>query len=140
MISKRQTTTPAPSRQLVSPPPPHLTRHQELLAGMGSDAVSIQTIVAPSPIHHYQAWSPPVSARRLQEAMVGSTLMYGPKITWRGQRGMEEGFQKTPNRMGMATLGVLPSTPIASLEAEGSSMPVRARLDRRQEGFAARLC
>ena len=53
---------------------------------------------------------------------------------------MEEGPQRTLKRMRRATLGALPSTPIAFLGAEGGSIPARARLDRRQEGFAARLC
>lgn len=44
------------------------------------------------------------------------------------------------NRISRATLSVLPSTPIAFLEAEGGSMPARARPDQRQEGFAVRLC
>ena len=37
------------------------------------------------------------------------------------------------------SLGVLPSTPVAFLQAEGGSVPARARLDRRQGAFAIRL-
>lgn len=52
---------------------------------------------------------------------------------------MCETFQRSINRMSRATLGTLPSTPIAFLQAEGGSLPARARLDRRQESFAVRL-
>ena len=41
--------------------------------------------------------------------------------------------------MTRATLGVLPSTPVAFLQAEGGSVPAEARLDGRQEAFAIRL-
>src|SRR6266705_6488376 len=41
------------------------------------------------------------------------------------------------NRMSRATLGGLKSTPVAFLEAEGGSMPSLARLDKRQEAYAA---
>lgn len=58
---------------------------------------------------------PPISARHLQEAIVSSTLIYGSEVTWRGQRGMETSVQKSINRMARATLGALPSTPVASL-------------------------
>lgn len=70
---------------------------------------------------------------------MGSTLMYGSEIAWRGQRGMGRAFQKSINRMSRASLGVLPSTPVAFLQAEGGSMPAVGRLDRRQEAFAIRL-
>ena len=30
--------------------------------------------------------APPITARHLQKAIVGSTLMYGSEITWRGQK------------------------------------------------------
>ena len=82
---------------------------------------------------------PPLSARHLQEAIVGSTMMYGAEVTWRGQVGMSSAFQKGINRMTRATLGVLPSTPVAFLQAEGGSIPAVARLQGRQEAFAIRL-
>lgn len=52
---------------------------------------------------------------------------------------MERAFQKIINRMARASLGVLPSTPVAFLQAEGWSLPAQARLDRRQSSFATRL-
>lgn len=52
---------------------------------------------------------------------------------------MSRAFQRSINRVARATLGVLPSTPVAFLQAEGGSMPAVARLDRRQEAFAIRL-
>ena len=82
---------------------------------------------------------PPLSARHLQEAIVGSTLMYGSEVVWRGQRSMCQAFQRSINRMTRATLGVPPSTPVAFLQAEGGSIPAEARLDGRQEAFAVRL-
>ena len=82
---------------------------------------------------------PPLSARHLQEAIVGSTMMYGAEVTWRGQKSMGRTFQKGINRMTRATLGVLPSTPVAFLQAEGGSIPAVARLNGRQEAFAVRL-
>lgn len=82
---------------------------------------------------------PPLSARHLQEAIVGSTLMYGSEVAWRGQKGMCRTFQKSINRMSKATLGALPSTTVAFLQAEGRSVPVEARLNGRQEAFAIRL-
>ena len=82
---------------------------------------------------------PPLAARHLQEAIIGSTLMYESEVTWRGQRGMGRTFQRSINRMSRATLGVLPSTPVAFLQAEGGSIPATARLNRRQEAFAIRL-
>ena len=48
-------------------------------------------------------------------------------------------FQKSINRMSRATLGVLPSTLVAFLQAEGGSVPAEARLNGRQEAFAIRL-
>lgn len=81
---------------------------------------------------------PPISARHLQEAIVGSTFMYGSEVTWRGQRGMESSFQRSINRMARS-LGVLPSTPVAFLQAEGGSLPAQARLQKRQSAFAIRL-
>ena len=65
--------------------------------------------------------------------------MYGSEVTWRGQKSMSRTFQKNINRMARATLGVLPSTPVAFLQAEGGSIPAEARLDGRQEAFAIRL-
>lgn len=41
--------------------------------------------------------------------------------------------------MARAILGVLPSTPVAFLQAEGGSLPARARLDKRQAAFEFRL-
>ena len=79
---------------------------------------------------------PLLAARHLQEAIVGSTLMYGSEITWRGQASMRKDFQRIINRMSRTTLGVLPSTPVAFLQAEGGSVPADARLNRRQEAFA----
>ena len=82
---------------------------------------------------------PPIAARHLQEAIVGSTLMYGSEVTWGGQKGMERTFQRSINGMAGASLGVLPSTPDAFLQAEAGSLPARARVDRRQSAFATRL-
>ena len=82
---------------------------------------------------------PPFAARHLQEAIVGSTLMYRSEITWRGQKGMSKAFQRGINRMSRSSLGVLSSIPVAFLQAEGGSTPAVARLDRRQEAFAVRL-
>ena len=65
--------------------------------------------------------------------------MYGFEVTWRGQRNMSRTFQKNINRVTRATLGVLPSTPVAFLQAEGGSVPAEARLNGRQEAFAIRL-
>lgn len=50
---------------------------------------------------------PPIAARHLQEAIVGSTLMYGSEITWRCQKRMSETFQKSINRMSRSSLCVL---------------------------------
>ena len=65
--------------------------------------------------------------------------MYGSEVTWRGQAGMERTFQRSINRMARASLGVLPSTPVAFLQAEGGSLPARSRLEKRQAAFATRL-
>ena len=65
--------------------------------------------------------------------------MYGSEITWRGQAATGKAFQRSINRMSRSSLGALPSTPVAFLQAEGGSTPARARLDRRQEAFAIRL-
>ena len=46
----------------------------------------------------------PISARHLQEAIVGSTLMYGTEITWRGQRSMEEEKKKIEAEAAAATV------------------------------------
>ena len=79
---------------------------------------------------------PPLSARHLQEAIVGSTVMYGTEVTWKGQGFMRDSIQRTINRMSRASLGVLRSTPIPFLEAMGGSMPAEARL---QACYAGRL-
>ena len=50
---------------------------------------------------------PPLAARHLQEAIVGSTLMYGSEVTWRGQSAMGRAFQRSINRMSRAIMGVL---------------------------------
>ena len=52
---------------------------------------------------------------------------------------METAFQKSINRVARASLGVLPSTPVAFLQAEGGSLPAATRLDRRQSALATRL-
>ena len=52
---------------------------------------------------------------------------------------MADRIQKTLNRISRATLGALPSTPVAFPEAEGESMPAVAQLDKKQEGYAQRL-
>ena len=57
---------------------------------------------------------------------------------WRGQGGVERVVQTTLNDMARATLGVLPSTPTAFLQASGGILGARACLDRRQAAFAAR--
>ena len=80
-----------------------------------------------------------LAARHLQEAIVGSTLMYGSEIAWRGQASMSRAFQRSINRMSRSSLGVLSSTPVTFLQAEGGSLPAKGRLDRRQEAFAIRL-
>ena len=41
--------------------------------------------------------------------------------------------------MTRASLGVLPSTPVAFLQAEGGSLPARVRLEERRAAFATRL-
>ena len=82
---------------------------------------------------------PPLAARHPKEAIVGSTLMCGSEISWRGQKGMSKAFQRNINRMSRSSLGVLSSTPVAFLQAEGGSTPAVARLDRRQEAFTIRL-
>ena len=82
---------------------------------------------------------PPIAARHLQEAIVGSTLMYRSEVSWRDPRGAERTFQKSTNRMARASLGVLSSTPIAFLQAEGGSLPARARLEKRKTSFTIRL-
>ena len=61
---------------------------------------------------------PPLAARHRQEAIVGSTLMYGSEITWKGQVGMRKAFQRSINRMSRASMGVLSSTPVAFLQRE----------------------
>ena len=82
---------------------------------------------------------PPLSARHLQEAIVGSTLMYGSEITWRGQRHMSSSIQRSINRMTRSALGTLKSTPVSFLQASGGSMPAEARLQFRQACYAGRL-
>ena len=82
---------------------------------------------------------PPLSARHLQEAIVGSTAMYGVEVTWRGQRFMTDEIQKTINRMTRASLGVLGSTPVSFLQSMGGSMPAETRLQFRQACYAGRL-
>ena len=51
-----------------------------------------------------------------------------------------KGFQRSVNQIGGALLGVLPSTPVAFLEAGGGSMLAVARLNRRQGGLAVGVC
>lgn len=74
---------------------------------------------------------PPIAARHLQEAIVGSTLMYGSKVTWMGQKKMEAAYQRSIDRMAKASSGVLSPTPVAFLQAEGGSLPAGARLEKR---------
>lgn len=82
---------------------------------------------------------PSIAARHLKDAIVGSTLMYGAEVTWRGQVGMRKTFQKSINRMTRASLGALPSTLVTFLQTEGGSLPALARLEKRQGDFAIRL-
>ena len=82
---------------------------------------------------------PPLSARHLQEAIVGSTLMYGSEVTWRGQRFMTDSIQRAINRMTRSSLGTLISTPVHFLQSVGGSMPAMARLQFRQACYAGRL-
>lgn len=82
---------------------------------------------------------PPLSARHLQEVIIGSTLMYGSEVTWRGQAFMRVSIQRAINRMSRSSLGVLRSTPIAFLEAFGGSMLVVPRLDMRQAAYVGRV-
>ena len=82
---------------------------------------------------------PPLSARHLQEAIVGSTLMYGTEVTWKGQSFMKDSIQKAINRMSRASLGVMRSTPISFLESVGGSMPAGPRLQFRQACYAGRV-
>ena len=49
---------------------------------------------------------------------------------------MRDSIQKAINRMSRATLGVLGSTPVASLETMGGSMPAEPRLQFRQACYA----
>ena len=67
--------------------------------------------------------------------------MYGSEVTWRGQRPrrVERTFQRSINRMARVILGVLPSTPVAFLQASGWSLPAQARLDMGQAAFEFRL-
>lgn len=50
---------------------------------------------------------------------MGSTLTGGAKTTWRGQASVAEKVQSTLNRISRATLGALPSTPVAFLRQGG---------------------
>ena len=84
--------------------------------------------------HRFKIWSPPDLGTTFTEAIISSTLMYGTKITWGDQRNMETSFQKSINRMARSALEVLPSTPVAFLQAEGGSAPAAARLERRRGG------
>lgn len=52
---------------------------------------------------------------------------------------MERTFQKSVNRVTRASLGVLSSTQVAFLQAEGGSLTAPARLERRQTAIAVRL-
>lgn len=71
---------------------------------------------------------------------MGSALMHGAEVIWKGQRNMEEPFQRGVNRMSRTALGALPSAPVAFFEAEGGRMLARAGPDQRQEGSTTRLC
>ena len=51
----------------------------------------------------------------------------------------EKGLPEEHKQISRASMGVLSSTPVAFLQAEGGSVPAGARLDRRQEAFAIRL-
>ena len=82
---------------------------------------------------------PPLSARHLQEAIVGSTLMYGSEVTWRGQKFMTDSIQRAINRMTRSSLGTLGSTPVHFLQTMGGSMPAESRLQFRQSCYAGRL-
>ena len=81
---------------------------------------------------------PPLSASHLQEAIVGSTLMYGAEVTWRGQGFMRDSVQLAINRMSRASLGVLRPTPVSFLETVGGSIPAEPRLQFRQACYAGR--
>ena len=70
------------------------------------------------------------------------TTQDGSIVTWRPQPYSNFAIALgilVKSRMARATLGVLPSTPVAFLQAEGGSVPAEARLNGRQEAFAIRL-
>ena len=81
---------------------------------------------------------PPISARHLQEAIIGSTVMFASEVTYRGQQSAERSVQRIINRMARSALGVMQSTPIPFLMANAGSMPVIPRLQARQKAFAVR--
>lgn len=54
---------------------------------------------------------PPIAARRLQEARVSSTLLYGAEVTW--GESILRGPRRLLNRIARATLGALPSSSVA---------------------------
>lgn len=82
---------------------------------------------------------PPLSARHLQEAIIGSTLMYGSEVTWRGQGSMRDDVQRAISLMSRSSMDVFGSTPVGFLEAAGGSMPAEPRLDMRQAVYANRV-
>ena len=82
---------------------------------------------------------PPLCARHLQEAIIGSTLMRGTEVTWRGQSFMRDGVKRAINRMSRASLEVFGSTPVGFLEAVGGSMPAVPRMRMRQAAYAGRV-
>ena len=47
---------------------------------------------------------PPLAARHLQEAIVGSALMHGSEVVCRGQPSMCRAFQRSINRVSRAKL------------------------------------
>ena len=82
---------------------------------------------------------PPFSATHLQEAIMGSTLMYRVEVTCSSQRIMSDSIPRSINRMTRLSLGVLKSTPVSFLQTMGGSIPTKARLQCRQAYYTERL-
>ena len=66
-------------------------------------------------------------------------MIYAAELTWKGQKGVEDGYQLAINRIGRPTLGAFGSTPRGIVAGESGLTPARALLSHHQARFTQSL-
>ena len=77
--------------------------------------------------------------RQLYMTCTNAISDYGSEIWWKNQKHFENKMQKLQNLALRKILGTFRTSPIAAMEIEANILPVKIRLDQKQQKLALRI-